>query len=231
MKKVIILILLLLGVYTSFVQHADASDKDSLTDLLSRINAEPETKRRMILAHENADRFLRNFFGDSIFETNIKWDLQYSSVDVKHNYTLTDYLDTIDFLPDAYHMNYKIYQQGIYVDFFYLQADSLCVVDVPPTHFEFDELMGYKKLLNGSFKVTYAEALRIGKKHRIDGDNAYAKLGNNRDEIYDSAYKGQKVVSYFWEVSIQYCDHCRLIHIDPYTGKIKKGDNIKIYQY
>jgi hypothetical protein len=187
---------------------------------IDSIKADVETKRKMIIAHQNADYYLKSFFGDSIFINNIEWDMFHSSVDAKNNFTYTNYFDTFSFIPQVYKLMYKIYQKGIFFDYFRLEADSLCKINITTKHFLYDDLIGYKKLINGNFKITQEKAIEIGEKYGIYGEGVYAKLINNGDKIKSSDYIGEQIVSYFWEVSIEDCEKCMKIHIDTNSGKI-----------
>jgi hypothetical protein len=188
---------------------------------LDSIKANEETKEIMILAIKNADKYLNKFFGDSIFNTSLKWNIYSSRVDAKYNYTYTNYLDSIFFVPQEYNLNYKIYDDNIYVDYLYINADSLGFVkELPTNHNLFDDLVGYKLLLNKTFLISKLKAIEIGEKHGIKGDSVYAKLENNRNEVLRIDYKGEKIISYYWLVSVKDCKKCDLIHIDPLTGKL-----------
>jgi hypothetical protein len=112
---------------------------------MDSLKAIEETKRKMVLAKENADNYLIRFFGEQIFNTNIKWDIYHSRVSARYNHVLTNYLDTVSFIPQEYKLNYKIYDDRTLVDYFYLEADSLGFVEKLPTnHYLYDDLIGYK---------------------------------------------------------------------------------------
>jgi len=208
MKKYYLIIIILLSHFLCAAQ-------------LDSIKANEETKEIMILARKNADKYLTSFFGDSIFNTNLKWDIYFSRVDAKYNYTYTNYLDSISFVPQEYNLNYNIYVDSFYVDYFYINADSLgSVKELPTNHYLFDDLIGYKLLLNKTFLISKLKAIEIGEKYGIEGDSVYAKLTNNRNEVLRTDYKGEKIISYYWVVSVKDCKKCDLIHIDPITGKL-----------
>ena len=75
-------------------------------------------------------------------------------------------------------------------------------------------------MLNKTFIISKKKAIKIGDKYGIKDDDMYATLKNNRMEVLDKNYKGEKVISYYWEVSIRNCEKCEMIHIDPKTGEI-----------
>ena len=208
MKEVRLFIILCLLSFTSYAQ-------------LDSIKAVKETKETMVFAKQNADNYLISFFGDKIFRSNLKWDMFHSQIKSEHNYTYTNYTDSISFVPQRYNLNYKVYDGNSYVDYFYLEADSLGFVkELPTNHYLYDVLIGYKLLLNKTFLISKLKAIDIGKNYGIEGNSLYAKLINNRNEVLSADYEGEKVISYYWEVSVKDCEKCDVIHIDPITGKI-----------
>ncbi len=189
---------------------------------LDNIKANEQIKQRMIFAKQNTDAYLIDFFGEHIFNMNLKWNISNSHVHAKYNYTGTSYLDSVTFIPQLYILNYKVYDDSTFISHFSIEADSLgFVTELPTNHFQYDDLIGLKKLLNNTF-ISKQKAIEIGENYGIISDSIYAELINNRNEVLDNKFNGEKVISYFWEVSITMCKECKAIYIDPITGKIVK---------
>lgn len=187
-----------------------------------RIKASEDTKQKMVLAKHNVDQYLINFFGEQVFKNNLQWDMFYSHVAAKYNHSYTNYLDLVSFIPQEYHLHYKVYDDSTFIDYFSIVTDSLGFVQETSLRnlVYHDYLIGYRYLLNKTFKISKLKALEIGEQYGIVGEGVYAKLINNKSDICCVGYAEGENVSFYWEVSIEDCINCKMIHICPITGRI-----------
>ena len=188
---------------------------------MENLKASGVTKEIMTLAKQNADLCLIHFYGEELFNSSLKWDLNSSIANAKSNYRGFNFTDSITFIPLQYVLSYKVYDEDTYVDQIFIQADSLGFVsDLKKSDYIYDKLFGLKLVLNKTFTVSANDAIVIAFHHGLRGENIYAKLINTKNEVSAERYTSEKIVSYFWEVSLTDCCRCALLHIDPLSGEI-----------
>ena len=164
------------------------------------------------LAKNHADSVLISLFGTGVFVRNIRIDLKESTMNcqVDNIIELVPFGDRTHCAPNSYDLSYTIYDSGETIFSFRMIAGSDMLFETASTIVE-DQLLGYRELLSGNFKVDYARAKAIALANGVD-------LGEAALELV-KAENG----SYHWEAELEY-DHNSvvLLLIDVISGKTSK---------
>lgn len=170
------------------------------------------------LAKRRSDSVLISIFGKANFEQSVRFDLVESTMNCQIDgaIQLVPFGDTNYCVPNSYDLYYYVQESDALIFEFRIVAGS-------DMHFEpisaivGDQLKGYRKLLDGDFKISYAKARKIAEENGVDFNESNLELVKNETD------SSQGKSTYHWEAELEY-DHNSvvLLWIDVLTGKTRK---------
>lgn len=170
------------------------------------------------LAKKRADSVLISILGKSNFNQAIQFDLSESSINcqVENVIQLVPFGDTNYCVPNSYDLLYDVLENGKSIFEFRMLAGSDMEFE-PVSTIVRDQLRGYRKLLDGEFKISYTKAVKIAKVNGVDFNESNLEL------VKDEKTASNGNIGYHWEAELEY-DHNSvvLLWIDVMTGETSK---------
>lgn len=183
--------------------------------LVGQNNAIKNSKLK--LAKKKSDTLIASIVGQKVFSENIKWDSNNSFVTC---YTKTKkdtflFSEKFRFKPNYYSIAYHIVKDTDTLYSFNMVSDSSIYFTFNDKNNLFHKLKGNTMLIENKFTITKQEAIEIGNKIGVGEGEVGAIITSDVENLFP-----HKSSFYFWEVTIDKCYGCKLIHIDPMSGKI-----------
>lgn len=167
------------------------------------------------LAKNNCDSVLTSIFDKSLFKKNIHFDLAESTMncEVDGDLKLVAFGDSNQCVPNSYDLRFMIKENGKDIFPFRMVAGNDMEFE-PVSTIIADQLLGYRQLLEGKFRIDYSEAKSIALENGVDFNESNLELVKNEGD--SSAVKS----TYHWEAELEY-DHNSvvLLLIDVQSGK------------
>lgn len=212
-------LLIFLSIFSLIFASCSGSSGDSASDTMSsdvrdeRFQACYYTDN---LAQKSCDSVLRIFFGEQIFTKHIRFDTAQSFVSCQKvdGIEMQAFGDTACCLPNTYDMVYIIRENGQKIYEFRMVSGSDMEFEQISTQSE-AQLLGYKKLLDGDFPISFSDARIIAKKNGFTDDMIL--------ELVKHEANLQEKSAYHWEAELEYDNNSVvLLWIDVMTGEARK---------
>jgi len=167
------------------------------------------------LAKNQCDSVLISIFGEELYSKNVRFDLAESSLncEVDGDIQLVAFGDSNHCVPNSYDLRYSVKSNGKSIFPFRMIAGKDMEFEPVSTIIE-DQLIGYRKLLEGDFKISYTQAKSIALAEGVDfNESALELVKNEGDSLSISS-------TFHWEAELEY-DHNSvvLLLIDVMTGE------------
>ncbi|MFK7786148.1 MAG: hypothetical protein AB8B56_13585 [Crocinitomicaceae bacterium] len=170
------------------------------------------------LAKNRCDSVLISIFGKELFSRNIQFDKGESTLncEVDGDIQLIAFGDSNYCIPNSYDLRYVLNSNGNSIFPFRMVAGNDMVFEPVSTIIQ-DQLMGYRKLLEGNFNISYTKAKSIAVMEGVDFNESYLELVMNEEDSLSTS------PSYLWEAELEY-DHnsVLLLLIDAMSGETRK---------
>lgn len=167
------------------------------------------------LAKGKCDSVLISIFGETLFNRNIRLSSTESMMncEVDSSIVLVPFGDTNHCVPNSFDLLFSIHEGGENI-FSFRMISGKDIQFEPVSTIVADQLIGYRKLLDGKFSIDYSEAKVIAKSNGVD-------FGESTLELVKNETVGK--TNYHWEAELEY-DHnsVALLLIDVMTGATSK---------
>lgn len=170
------------------------------------------------LAKNQSDSVLISILGKNCFNRSVRFELKESSMncEVDGAIRLVPFGDTNFCVPNSYDLSYSLMEKNQPIFEFRMTAGKDMSFETGSTIVE-NQLRGYRKLMDGEFKLSYSEALKIAQANGVNVNESNLELVKNET----SSSNGK--ANYHWEAELEY-DHNSvvLLWIDVMTGATRK---------
>lgn len=166
------------------------------------------------LAKNKCDSVLTSIFGEKLFSQNVKFDLSESSLncEVDGSIQLVTFGDSNYCVPNSYDLRYSVKSRGNIIFPFRMVAGNDMEFEPVSTIIK-DQLVGYRRLLEGDFKIGYPQAKSIAASKGVDFNESALELVKNEGDSLASQN------SYHWEAELESDQNSVvLLLIDVMTG-------------
>lgn len=157
------------------------------------------------------DSFLSSYYGENIFKKHFVCNLKtsFTNCETENGIKIFHFNESFEYTPKFYDLTYMIIVDSTEVFRFRISGDKNGVFSFSTVSYWTNKFEGYKNLLKGEFRISYAEAVSIAKKNGFELSNVKIELQFNE--------------SRFWSIEPQGLlpnETAKTLHIDVKTGVV-----------